>query len=77
MMSKLQIEDRDRYVKPKQNRQCYQCNKIISKGTKWLTQSIVIGKNKKPKRIRTWTCTSCPEPKIYPTYYPKSMQNFI
>ena len=76
-MSKFQIEDRGRYVKPKQDRQCYQCHKIISKGTKYFTQSIVIGKNKKPKRIRTWTCISCPKPRKYPTYYPKSMNDFI
>ena len=76
-MSKFQIEDRGRYVKPKQDRQCYQCHKIISKGTKCFTQYIVIGKNKKPKRIRTWTCISCPKPRKYPTYYPKSMNDFI
>ena len=76
-MSKFQIEDRGRYVKPKQDRQWYQCHKIISKGTKCFTQSIVIGKNKKPKRIRTWTCISCPKPRKYPTYYPKSMNDFI
>ena len=62
-MSKFQIEDHGKYVKPKQDRQCYKCNKIIPKGTKCFTQSIVIGKNKKPKRIRVWTCVSCPIPK--------------
>ena len=76
-MSKFQIEDCGKYVKPKHDRRCYQCHKIISKGTKCFTQSIVIGKNKKSKRIRTWTCTSCPKPHVYPAYYPKSIQNFI
>ena len=70
-MSKFQIEDHGKYVKPKQDRQCYKCNKIITKGTKCFTQSIVIGKNKKPKRIRVWTCVSCPIPKKYPSPYMK------
>lgn len=76
MTTKIQIEDRGRYVHPKQDRQCYHCQKLIHKGTRCFTQSIVIGKNKKPKRIRAWTCIKCPEPETYPPYYPKFLQDF-